>query len=90
MCYGRAGKLEEAGAALQKGMDISPKDFITYYNAACHYTRTRDFDASIKYLEKAFEIAPKNILGLIEDDIELEPLKNTPEFGYFLEELMKS
>jgi Flp pilus assembly protein TadD len=87
ICYGYAGKLEEADAAFQKGIELSPKEFITYYNAACHCARIGDYEASVRYLEKAYKIAPTNILGLIEDDIELSPLKKSPQFEEFVKEL---
>jgi Flp pilus assembly protein TadD len=83
VCYGRAGNLDKADAALQKGIEVSPDDWITYYNAVCHYTTIEDFDTAVKYLKQAYEQAPKNVLALIEDDIDLDKLRGTPQLEAF-------
>jgi len=43
----------------------------------------------MRYLKEAFEIAPKNVLGLIEDDLELQPIKSYPGFQEFFDELRR-
>ena len=83
ICYGHAGRLEEAETALLKGIEVSPEEFITYYNATCHYTRIGDLETSVLYLIKAYERAPKNVLGLIETDLELKSLRGSPQLNNF-------
>ncbi len=70
-------------------MEVSPNEFIPFYNAGCHYTRIGDFEEAVKYLREAYEIAPMNVLTLIEYDLELEPLRETPQLKAFIDTITK-
>jgi len=74
---------EWAGRALA----ISPEDYLVHYNAACTYAVTGKFHAAFERLEHIYTHAPRVrswLLGIVKHDVQLDSLRDRPEFLKFL------
>ena len=77
---------EWAGRALA----ISPEDYLVHYNAACTYAVTGKFHAAFERLEHIYTRAPRVrswLLGIVKHDVQLDSLRDRPEFQRFLTRL---
>lgn len=81
------GKNEEAIDWMNKILANSPTEG-NYYDAACLYSIMKKFDESIQSMTLAFENGYKD-LSHIQDDSDLENVRNLPEFKKLIEKWTK-
>lgn len=77
--YEGLGLYEEAKAAMDSIIAHTPDDAGNYYDAACLYSKMKDKDNALRYLEKSLELG-FNRFAHIERDSDLDFIRNTPEF----------
>lgn len=68
---------------------LNPDNAGTYYDAACIYSRLREKDNALKALRIAFEKGYKKFRH-VENDDDMDFIRDTPEFNALLEEFDKS
>jgi adenylate cyclase len=76
---GMAGRKEEAIREGTKALVLSPGDPVMLYNAACLYVSLGESDRAIDALRQAVEAGYTN-LGWMQNDPDLVPLREHPEF----------
>lgn len=77
--YEGLGLYEEAKAAMDSIIAHTPDDAGNYYDAACLYSKMKDKNNALRYLEKSLELG-FNRFAHIERDSDLDFIRNTPEF----------
>jgi adenylate cyclase len=95
LCTGAAtlASLGENGRAeewARRALAISPENYVVHYNAACTYAVTGRFDAAIERLEHVFSHTPRVrswLLGIAKHDVQLDSLRDRPEFQNFVSRL---
>ena len=69
---------------------MSPEDYLVHYNAACTYAVTGKFGAALERLEHVFSRTPRVrswLLGIVKHDVQLDSLRDRPEFQNFVTRL---
>lgn len=80
----RLGRLEEAKAEMQKGIEQNPDDPIIIYNAACFYALIGEKSKSIENLKKAMQNGFENY-DYLRHDPDLNCLQDEPDFIELME-----
>jgi tetratricopeptide (TPR) repeat protein len=92
--YFRSGALAELGRRTdslewaKRALEMEPDDPAVLYNVACTYATLAEFDEAIGLLERAVEIGFSH-LEWIENDADLDPLRDQPRFKELLETLQE-
>ncbi len=90
--YFRAGALAELGRkeesleCANRALVMEPDDPAVLYNVACVYITVGELDDATGFLERAVELGFSH-LEWIEDDPDLDPLRDQPRFKVLLEKL---
>ena len=90
--YFRAGALAELGRREEaiewanRALEMEPDDPAVLYNVACIYVTVGELDEAMGLLERSVEIGFSH-LGWIENDPDLDPLRDQPRFKALLEKL---
>jgi adenylate cyclase len=95
ICSGAAtlvslGECQRAEEWAGRALAISPEDYLVHYNAACTYAVTGKFDAALERLEHVFSRTPRVrswLLGIVKHDVQLDSLRDRPEFQNFVTRL---
>ena len=82
--YQGLGLYDKAKEAMDAIIARDTTDFGNYYDAACLYSRMKDKDNALKYLEKALKLG-YNRFANMERDFDLDFLRNTSEFKVMIE-----
>ena len=83
---GWAGRKEEAIRESTKALVLSPGDPMMLYNAACMYVSLGETDRAIDALRQAVEAGYTNF-GWMQNDPDLIPLRDHPEFAALLQSM---
>ena len=79
-----SGKQEEAIREGKAAIDSSPGDSVMLYNGACLYARLGDPQRAVAALKQAIGAGVVNY-GWMEQDPDLDSIRNTPEFKELME-----
>ena len=82
--YQGLGQYDKAREAMDMIIARDTTDYGNYYDAACLYSRMKDKDNALKYLEKALVLG-YNRFAHMERDFDLDFLRNTTEFKVLIE-----
>ena len=82
--YQGLGQYDKAREAMDIIIARNTTDYGNYYDAACLYSRMKDKDNALKYLEKALESGYSRFAHM-ERDFDLDFLRNTAEFKALIE-----
>lgn len=82
--YQGLGLYDKAKEAMDAIIARDTTDFGNYYDAACLYSRMKDKDNALKYLEKALKLG-YNRFAHMERDFDLDFLRNMSEFKVMIE-----
>ena len=82
--YQGLGLYDKAKEAMDAIIARDTTDFGNYYDAACLYSRMKDKENALKYLEKALKLG-YNRFAHMERDFDLDFLRNTSEFKVMIE-----
>ena len=82
--YQGLGQYDKARKAMDMIIARDTTDYGNYYDAACLYSRMKDKDNALKYLEKALVLG-YNRFAHMERDFDLDFLRNTTEFKALIE-----
>ena len=82
--YQGLGQYDKAREAMDMIIARDTTDYGNYYDAACLYSRMKDKDNALKYLEKALRLG-YNRFAHMERDFDLDFLRNTAEFKALIE-----
>lgn len=82
--YQGLGQYDKAREAMDMIIARDTTDYGNYYDAACLYSRMKDKDNALKYLEKALVLG-YNRFAHMERDYDLDFLRNTAEFKALIE-----
>lgn len=78
-CYKRLGHLPAAIAALEAGLNASPRQPILLYNLACYYSLDRNVAAAIDHLARAIAIDSR-FRDLTGTERDFDPIRSDPRF----------
>lgn len=78
-CYKRLGHLPAAIAALEAGLDASPRQPILLYNLACYYSLDGNVAAAIDHLARAIAIDSR-FRDLTGAERDFDPIRSDPRF----------
>jgi len=90
--YFRAGALAELGRSEEaiewanRALEMEPNDPAVLYNIACIYVAVGELDKATGFLERAVEVGFSHF-GWIDNDPDLDPLRDQPGFKALLEKL---
>ena len=95
ICTGAAtlvslGENQRAEEWAERALAMSPEDYLVHYNAACTYAVTGKFGAALERLEHVFSRTPRVrswLLGIVKHDVQLDSLRDRPEFQNFVTRL---
>ncbi len=73
------GKLAEAVAAMEKGVERYPKSGDCWYDYACYLSLSGNKVEALAALKKALALAPR-VKSLAKTDTDLDPIRSEPEF----------
>ena len=82
--YEGLGMYDKAREAMDVMIARDTTDYGNYYDAACMYSRMKDKENALKYLEKALEMG-YNRFAHMERDFDLDFLRGTDEFKALIE-----
>ena len=82
--YQGLGLYDKAKEAMDAIIARDTTDFGNYYDAACLYSRMKDKENALKYLEKALKMG-YNRFAHMERDFDLDFLRNSSEFKVMIE-----
>ena len=82
--YQGLGLYDKAKEAMDAIIARDTTDFGNYYDAACLYSRMKDKENALKYLEKALKLG-YNRFAHMERDFDLDFLRNMSEFKVMIE-----
>lgn len=82
--YQGLGQYDKAKEAMDAIIARDTTDFGNYYDAACLYSRMKDKENALKYLEKALKMG-YNRFAHMERDFDLDFLRNSSEFKVMIE-----
>jgi non-specific serine/threonine protein kinase len=92
--YFRSGALAGLGRRkdslewAKRALDMEPDDPAVLYNVACTYVTLAEFDDAIGLLERAVEIGFSH-LEWIENDADLDPIRDQPRFKQLVDKLQE-
>lgn len=78
-CYKRLGHLPAAIAALEAGLNASPRQPILLYNLACYYSLDGNVAAAIDHLARAIAIDSR-FRDLTGAERDFDPIRSDPRF----------
>jgi len=79
---GNEGKYQEAIDLLHKALEINRNSPQNHFNLACYYSQLNKTDLAYRHLAKSVELGYSNF-EKIENDNDLENLRNTEKFAEF-------
>jgi serine/threonine protein kinase/Flp pilus assembly protein TadD len=82
----KANKPEEAEQWVEQAVSIDPNEIAVLYNAACIYSELGKVDVALGYFEKTIESGYAS-REWIENDSDLDPIRNHPRFQKALKKL---
>jgi mannose-6-phosphate isomerase-like protein (cupin superfamily) len=80
----RAGRTEEGRAALVELLGDLPESWGAWYNAACWESLAGNPDAAFEYLRRAQELNAEAVREYLEQDADLDPIREDPRFAALL------
>ena len=86
--YQGLGMNDKAKEAMDSIIARDTTDYRNYYDAACLYSRMKDKDSALRYLEKSLALG-YNKFAHIERDFDLDFLRDTDEFKALIEKYKK-
>ena len=78
-CLKRLGRLDEAIAALEQGLEAAPLQPILHYNLACYLSLGGGVQAAIEHLTRAIAIDGR-FRDLTEVEPDFDPIRTDPRF----------
>ena len=78
-CYKRLDRLTDAIAALQSGLDASPRQPILLYNLACYHSLAGNVAAAIDHLTRAISLDDR-FRDLTGTERDFDPIRADPRF----------
>ena len=85
---GELDRHEQALAAYDRAVELRPYFPVGHYNRACGLGKLGNFEEALAALERAFELGYEN-WDLVESDDDLNLLRDHPEYGPRLRELIE-
>ncbi len=82
----KAGENEEATQWIERAVSLDPNEIAVLYNAACIYSELGKIDKALDYFERAIETGFASI-EWIDNDSDLDPIRNHPRFQKALKKL---
>jgi len=82
----KADEPDEALEWVKKAISINPDETAVLYNATCIYSLLGKFDEALDYFERAIEAGFAS-REWIENDSDLDPIRNHPRFQEALKKL---
>ena len=75
---------------MAKAVDLDPEDALVLYNVACVYTQLGEYEKALDCLEQSDTAASSSeALNWIENDPDLDPLRDFPRFQALLGKMDK-
>lgn len=81
--------MDEAEEKFRQAISIDPNDGNAYYNWACLEGLRGNTETCLEYLGKSYKAGKLPTLAHIDADIDLDSVRETPEFKAFLEKVLK-
>lgn len=78
-CLKRLGRLDEAIAVLEEGLEAAPRQPILHYNLACYLSLGGSVQAAIEHLARAIAIDGR-FRDLTEVEPDFDPIRSDPRF----------
>ena len=78
-CLKRLGRLDEAIAVLEQGLEATPRQPILHYNLACYLSLGGSVQAAIEHLARAIAIDGR-FRDLTEVEPDFDPIRSDPRF----------
>jgi TolB-like protein/Tfp pilus assembly protein PilF len=75
------GEVERAKEWIERGTLVDPENTILHFNFVCALTQLRETDAALELLSSVIEKASKGWLIWLDNDTDLDPIRNHPRFG---------
>jgi TolB-like protein/Tfp pilus assembly protein PilF len=83
------GEVARGHLLLARALELEPENLGVQYNVACAYAKTGDHDRALDLLERALTEG-RGFRGWIENDSDLDALRNRPRFKAILDRLPAS
>jgi mannose-6-phosphate isomerase-like protein (cupin superfamily) len=80
----QAGRMDECRAVMQKAMEEHPESWELPYNAACLEALAGNSDEAFAFLRHALELEQTEIREYLENDSDLDNIRNDPRFQELL------
>jgi tetratricopeptide (TPR) repeat protein len=78
-CLKRLGRLGEAVAALEEGLQANPNQPVLHYNLACYHSLAGEVSSAIEHLTKAISI-DRRFRDLTQIEPDFDPIRSDPRF----------
>lgn len=75
---------EKAGQWARRALELGENDAATHYNVACYYSGIGEIDKALDLLENSIQSR-----SWIENDADLDPIRNHPRYQAFIETLSR-
>jgi adenylate cyclase len=85
----RLGQKEEAEHWMQRSMEVSPRDSIVHYNAACFYALAGEKEKALDCLERCLVKVGNISREWLEHDSDLDVLRSEPRFREIVDTLVR-
>ena len=89
VALGKLGRPEAALAACDRAIELRPDYANAHYNRVCALLRVGNFEQALTTLERAFELGIDDDWDLVGSDDDLNPLRDHPEHGPRLRDLIE-
>ncbi len=83
--------MEAAQEWLARAIKLDPDDALVLYNVACVYTQLGEYEKALECLESSYFTAGSlGALSWVENDPDLDPLRESPRFKALIAKLKGS
>jgi hypothetical protein len=76
----QSGRVEEGREVLRKGREERPDSWAMAYNSGCWEALAGNTDEAIEHLRRAKELNAEGVRPYLEEDTDLDPLRDDPRF----------
>lgn len=83
--YCHVGKYDKAIPVLKEAIDLHPEIIWTRYYLAWAYSGKGEIDTALKWFKQAMKETPDAVTAAIRDGEALEPIRQNPEWRFFVE-----
>ena len=78
-CYKRTGRLDNAIAAIQRALELEPREAILHYNLACYFSLAGEKRRCLECLSRAVKLDSKYRIEAGEEP-DFDPMRSDPDF----------